>query len=54
MSANSQIKKMKDKLFERIELGVQKAKEFSDKYSEYSFLWTKNRKKFLGKVFNLI
>ena len=40
---------MKKTILNRIEVTVQKAKEYSEKFSEYSFLWTNNRKQFLGK-----
>ena len=40
---------MKKTILTRVENTVHKAKEHSEKYLEYSFLWTNNRKKFLGK-----
>ena len=40
---------MKKTILNRIEITVQKAKEYSEKFGEYSFLWTNNRKQFLGR-----
>ena len=41
---------MKSSLLTRVEKTIQKAKEHSERFLEYSFLWTNNRKKFLGKL----
>ena len=38
---------MKTSILKRIDETVNKAKENNEKYNEYSFLWTNNRKKFL-------
>ena len=40
---------MKSSLLNRVEKTIQKAKEHSEQFSEYSFLWVNNRKKFLGR-----
>ena len=47
---HNEIKKMKSSLLMRVDKTIRKAKEHSEQFSEYSFLWTNNRKKFLGKL----
>ena len=49
VSQHNELRKMKKTILNRIEITVQKAKEYSEKFSEYSFLWTNNRKQFLGR-----
>ncbi len=49
VAEHNELKKMKTSLLNRVEKTIQKAKEHSEQFSEYSFLWVNNRKKFLGR-----
>ena len=50
VAANAEIKRMKKTFLDRVDRAVKSAKEYSDKYIDYNFLWTNNRKEFLGNI----
>ena len=51
VSANAEIERMKKTFLDRVDRAVKSAKEYSDKYMDYNFLWTNNRKEFLGTIY---